>query len=367
MHKTRRDFLAAAASAGAALYSCGWARAQPPAGAAPAGKPRGPTLVGGKQVRTIDMHAHLVVPEVWPLLEKYEQAEADIGAFLRSPIAGRLTSVEARFAEMERQGIDIQAISLHFQHQHDWADRDLSTAFVRLLNEKVAEQVEAHKDRLIGLGVVSLQHPDLAAEQVTYAMRELGLRGIMMTTVIGEEEISAPRFDPFWSKAEELGAVVFIHPEGFTGGGARFTGAGSLGNTVGMPLDTSVALSHMIFSGFLDRHSKAKIVLSHGGGFLPSYIGRSDNCHARSEPCRGMAKAPSEYLRDLYYDTLVYSPENLAFLIEQVGADRIVLGTDYPFPIASQDPVGDALAVQNLPDAALEAILGGTAAKLLGM
>jgi aminocarboxymuconate-semialdehyde decarboxylase len=236
---------------------------------------------------------------------------------------------------------------------------------VKLLNEKVAEQVEAHRDRLVGLGVVSLQHPDLAAEQLTHQMRELGLRGVMMTTVIGNEEISAQRFDPFWSKADELGAVVFIHPEGFAGGGDRFSGPGQLGNTIGMPLDTSVALSHMIFSGFLDKHSGAKIVLSHGGGFLPSYIGRADNCHARSQGCQTMAKAPSDYLRQLYYDTLVYSSENLKYLISQVGADRIVLGTDYPFPIASQDPVGDALAVEGLSDAELEAILGGTASRLI--
>jgi aminocarboxymuconate-semialdehyde decarboxylase len=365
MDKSRREFLAAAASAGVALYACNSAVAQPPAAAA--GPKRGPTLIKGRRVKTIDMHAHLLVPEVWPLLEPYPQAKTDIGDFLRSPIAARLTSIEQRFAEMERQGIDVQVISLHFQHQHDWAERDLASRYVKLLNEKVAEQVDAHKDRLVGLGVVSLQHPDLAAEQVTHAMKELGLKGIMMTTMIGNEEISAERFAPFWSKAEELGAVVFIHPEGFAGGGERFAGAGQLGNTIGMPLDTSVALSHMIFSGFLDRHPKAKIVLSHGGGFLPSYIGRADNCYARSSQCKTMAKAPSEYLKNLYYDTLVYSPENLAYLIEQVGAERLVLGTDYPFPIASQDPVGDALAVQGISDADLEAILSGNVTRLLDL
>jgi aminocarboxymuconate-semialdehyde decarboxylase len=364
MLKSRREFLAAVAAGGAALYGCGWATAQPPAQA----RPRGPTLVGGRRVKTIDFHAHLVVPEVWPLIQSQPQAETDIGAFLRSPIAAQLTSVEGRLATMERQGIDIQVISLHFQHQHDWADRDLASAYVKLLNEKVAEQVAAHPDRLIGLGVVALQHPDLAAQQVEHQVKELGLKGVMMTTVIGTEEISADRFAPFWSKCEELGAVVFVHPEGFPGGGQRFAGDGQLGNTIGMPLDTSVALSHMIFSGFLDKHPKAKIVLSHGGGFLPSYIGRADNCYVRSpQGCKTMAKAPSAYLKDLYYDTLVYSPDNLKFLIEQVGADRLVLGTDYPFPIASQDPVGDALAVEGLADADVEAILSGNASRILGI
>jgi len=208
-------------------------------------------MINGRRVRTVDMHAHLLVPEVWPLLEPYPQAESDIGAFLRSPMAERLTSIELRLAEMERQAIDVQVLSLHFQHQHDWAERDLATRYVRVLNEKMAEEVERYPAQLIGLGAVALQHPDLAAEQLTYAMRELGLKGVMMTTTIGEEEISADRFDAFWSRAEELGAVVFIHPEGFAGG-SRFAGAGALGNTIGMPLDTTVALSHMIFSGFLD-------------------------------------------------------------------------------------------------------------------
>jgi len=359
MDRTRRDFLRAAASAGIAICGCEWAAAQERTR-------RGPVVVGGRRLRTIDMHAHLLVPDVWPLLEGHERAESDIGAFLRSPMAERLTSIDQRLATMDAQGVDVQVLTLHFQHQHDWANRDLASAYVRLLNEKMAEEVAAHPDRLVGLGAVSLQHPDLAAAQLEHAMRELDLRGVMMTTVIGEEEISAPRFDPFWSKAEELGAVVFIHPEGFAGG-ARFAGAGQLGNTIGMPLDTTVALSHMIFSGFLDRHAELKIVVSHGGGYLPSYIGRSDNCHARSSGCGTSAKRPSEYLRDLYYDTLVYSPDNLRHLINEVGADRLVLGTDYPFPIASSDPVGDALAVEALSDAELEAILGGTAARLLGL
>jgi aminocarboxymuconate-semialdehyde decarboxylase len=360
MTQTRRDFLRTAAAAGVAICGCNWADAQE------GGARRGPVIVGGRRLRTIDMHAHLLVPEVWPLLEGRERAESDIGAFLRSPIAARLTSIDDRLAAMDRQGIDIQVLTLHFQHQHDWADRDLASAYVKVLNEQMAEEVAAHPDRLVGLGAVSLQHPDLAAAQLEHGMRELGLRGVMMTTVIGDEEISAERFDPFWTKAEELGAVVFIHPEGFAGG-QRFAGPGQLGNTIGMPLDTTVALSHMIFSGFLDRHAGLKIVASHGGGYLPSYIGRSDNCAARASGCSSAARPPSEYLRRLYYDTLVYSADNLRHLINEVGADRLVLGTDYPFPIGSSDPVGDALGVDDLSEAELEAILGGTAAGLLGL
>jgi aminocarboxymuconate-semialdehyde decarboxylase len=359
MTQTRRSFLKVAGAMGVAVCGCRWSQAQEVAGAL-----RGPISIDGRRVRTIDMHAHLLVPEVYPLIESYPQAESDIGAFLRSPMAPRLTSIDGRLADMDRQGIDIQALTLHFQHQHDWAERDLANEIVALLNEKMAEVVASHPDRLVGLGAVSLQHPDLAAAQVTHAVRELGLRGIMMTTLIGDEEISAPRFDPFWRRAEELGAVVFIHPEG-AANSPRLAGAGALGNTIGMPLDTTIALSHMIFSGFLDRFPAINIVASHGGGYLPSYIGRSDNCHVRNAACQAIEKQPSEYLRQLYYDTLLYSPEILRNLIDEVGADRIVLGTDYPFPIMSEDPVGDALAVEGLSEVELEAILGGTAARLL--
>jgi predicted TIM-barrel fold metal-dependent hydrolase len=357
MNSTRRELLTAALGGVISVCGCSAALGQAPR--------RSPVVLSGRRVQTVDMHAHLLVPEVWPLLEGYPRAEADIGAFLRSPMAGRLTSMSERLATMDRQGIDIQVLTLHFQHQHDWAEPELAERIVRVLNEQMAEEVAMQPDRLIGLGAVSLQHLELAAAQLTYAVRELGLRGAMMTTTIGDEEISAPRFDPFWRRAEELGAVVFVHPEGFVGGEQRFEGAGALGNTIGMPLDTTVAISHMIFSGFLDRFPNIKIVASHGGGFLPSYIGRSDNCYARTAGCQNMAKAPSDYLKQLYYDTLVYSPDNLAHLIETVGADRLVLGTDYPFPIASQDPVGDALAVNGLSEAELEAILGATALRLL--
>jgi len=358
MPKSRRTFLKTVSALGIAVCGCRWSMAQD------RGNTRGPVTIGGRRVRTVDMHAHLLVPDVYPLIERYEQAETDIGAFLRSPLAPRLTSIDGRLEDMDRQGIDVQALTLHFQHQHDWAEPELASSIVALLNEKMAEAVAKHPDRLVGLGAVSLQHPELAAEQLEHAMRELDLRGVMMTTLIGDEEISAPRFDPFWSKAEELDAVVFIHPEG-AAEIPRFAGGGMLGNTIGMPLDTTIALSHMIFSGFLDRHPNVNIVLSHGGGYLPSYVGRSDNCTLSNASCSTPERPPSAYLRDLYYDSLVYSADNLRHLIDQVGADRIVLGTDYPFPIMSQDPVGDALAVEELSDGDLEAILGGTAARLL--
>ncbi len=313
---------------------------------------------------TVDFHAHAYVGDDWPLLRNRPEAK-DLESFVKAPYFERLTHVGARIEEMDRQGVDLQAVSLYVGQYHYWAERALSAEVVRIQNQKLAELCASHPKRLVGLGAVSLHIPDLAAEQVAEAVKLHGFPGFMVTGSVLGEEISAPRFDPFWAKAQQLDRVVFVHPRSFAEGAKRFQGAGTLGNTVGNPLETTVALSHMIFSGFLDRFPRLKIVAAHGGGYLPSYIGRSDNCHAVDPNCRQMAEKPSEYLRQLYFDTLVYSPSVLRHLIDQVGEDRIVMGTDYPFPVASRDPVGDVSAIARLGDSERAAILGTTAARLL--
>jgi aminocarboxymuconate-semialdehyde decarboxylase len=342
----RREFLKAA------LCGCGLAR------------PRLSVAQGEKRSFTVDFHAHAFVGDDWPLLRNRPEAK-DLESFVKTPYFENLVSVEARIAEMDRAGVDVQAVSLYVGQYHYWAERELSADVVRIQNHALAEMCATHPKRLVGLGAVSLHIPELAAEQVAEAVKLHGFPGFMVTGSVLGEEISAPRFDPFWAKAQELDCVVFIHPRGFAEGVKRFQGAGALGNTVGNPLETTVALSHMIFSGFLDRFPKLKIVAAHGGGYLPSYIGRSDNCHAVDANCQQMAKKPSEYLKQLYFDTLVYSPRVLRHLIDQVGADRIVMATDYPFPVASRDPRGDVAAVSGLGESEREAILGATAARLL--
>jgi aminocarboxymuconate-semialdehyde decarboxylase len=189
----------------------------------------------------------------------------------------------------------------------------------------------------------------------------------MIGTNIAGDELSSSRFDPFWSKAQELGIVVVIHPSGFSEGGTRLEGAGSLENTLGNPFDTTVALSHMIFSGFLDRFPGIKILAAHGGGYLPSYVGRSDKCHSWNEACQKMQRKPSEYLRgpQLYFDSLVYSADNLRHLVTTVGADRVVIGTDFAYDMSSRTPVDDVLNTLGLKPREQAAILGDTAAKLL--
>jgi aminocarboxymuconate-semialdehyde decarboxylase len=313
---------------------------------------------------TVDFHAHAFIGDDWPLLRNRPEAK-DLESFVKAPYFERLTSVEARLEEMDRQGVDVQALSLYVGQYHYWAERELSAEVVGIQNQKLAEMCAIHPRRLVGLGAVSLHLPELAAEQAETAVKVHGFPGFMVTGSVLGEEISAPRFDPFWARVQELDAVVFIHPRSFAEGASRFRGAGTLGNTIGNPLETTVALSHMIFSGFLDRFPRLQLVAAHGGGYLPSYIGRSDNCYAVDPQCRQMAKKPSEYLKQLYFDTLVYSPRVLRHLIDQVGVDRIVLGTDYPFPVASRDPRGDVAGLTDFPERDREAILSATAARLL--
>jgi len=342
----RREFLKAA------LCGCGLARF------------RTSFAQEGAKPLAVDFHAHAFIGDDWPLIRNRPEAK-DLESFVKAPYFESLTSVDARIAEMDREGVDVQAVSLYVGQYHYWAERELSADVVGIQNQKLAEMCAKHPKRLVGLGGVSLHIPELAAAQVEEAVKLHRFPGFMVTGSVLGEEISSPRFDPFWAKVQELDCVAFIHPRSFAEGAKRFQGPGSLGNTVGNPLETTVALSHMIFSGFLDRFPRLKIVTAHGGGYLPSYIGRSDNCHTVDPNCRQMARKPSEYLKQLYFDTLVYSPSVLRHLIDQVGADRIVMGTDYPFPVASRDPVGDVSAVAGLSEAGREAVLGATAARLL--
>lgn len=325
-------------------------------------------VVNGKRMLTVDIHCHSYVHDVWPLIS--EQNEV---AYLR-PLLGAealidkldVNNVDFRLRQMDQQGIDIQAVSLHVGQYHHWADRDLAAEIIRIQNDKIAELCARHPDRFVGLGAIALQHPDLAVQQMKHAIGELDMRGFMITASIDGEELASPRFHPFWAAAEESGTVIFIHPRNFPAGNSRFAGNGRLDNVIGNPLETSVALSHLIFEGTLDRFPGLKICAAHGGGYLPSYIGRSDHCATHDTGnCKPVEKRPSEYLKQLYFDSLVYDTENLRHLIATVGAEQIVIGSDFPFAMGNSDSVDHILSVAGLSDSEREAILGGTAARLL--
>ncbi len=327
-------------------------------------------VVNGKTMRTIDIHCHSYVHDVWPLIEGRDELGYLLPVVNTAPLRNKLdiNNVDFRLQQMDEQGIDIQAVSLHVGQYHHWADRDLATEIVSIQNNKIAELCNAHPERFVGIGAVALQHPDLAVEQMNHAISELDMRGFMITGSVNDEELADPKFHPFWAAAEDLGVVIFIHPRNFPAGQTRLNGNGRLDNVIGNPLETTVALSHLIFEGTLDRYPGLKICAAHGGGYLPSYIGRSDHC-VENWPgvCKPGEKLPSQYLKSLYFDSLVYSTENLRHLIAKVGADRIVIGTDFPFNMSKKDAVDHLLSVPGLSTEDQEAILGGTAAKLLGI
>jgi aminocarboxymuconate-semialdehyde decarboxylase len=270
-----------------------------------------------------------------------------------------------RLDDMDQQGIDVEALSINPYWYK--ADRDLASEVVRVQNEKLAEFCATEPERFVGLASVALQHPDLAVGQLEEGVKRYNLRGALVGGSVEGAELANLKFEPFWAKAEELGVVIFIHPQGTAELESRLKGNGMLENVIGNPLETAIALSHLIFEGTLDRYPGLKIVAAHGGGYLPSYAARSDaggtTFPARFTP---IAKKPTEYLRQLYFDSLVFTPEALRHLVAETGSSQIVLGTDYPFPWTST-AVDHILATPGLSDAERIAMLGGTAARLLGI
>jgi aminocarboxymuconate-semialdehyde decarboxylase len=366
MNFSRRRFLQTTVVAGGGLFFCPCGLgAQAPAAAATGGRRQ--VLVGGQRVRTVDMHAHVFIDDAWPLVKDFPQTDKAMANLGASPMAIDQQTMDRRFREMDRQGIDVHVISVHPSQFLYFLQPELAARIVKMQNEKIAALVASHKDRFVGFGNVSLQQPDLAVEQLDYAVKQLDLRGFIVGANVNGGELSNPKLDPVWKKFEDLQTVVMIHPQGFDDLGKRLDGAGALGNNIGFPLDTTIALAHIIFEGVLDRFPGIKIIGAHGGGFLASYVGRFDNCNALQAPCQRMKRKPSEYLRgpQLYFDSLVYSPQNLRNVVTAAGASQVVIGTDFGFPIASTTPVDTVLQTPGLTASEQRAILGENAARLL--
>jgi len=277
-------------------------------------------------------------------------------------------AVEERLKAMDAMAIDMEVLSINpFWYRKD---RDTAAQIVKVQNEKLAELCAAKPDRFAAYASLTLQYPDLAVQQLETAMKKLGLRGAAIGGSVLGESFSDPKFHPVWAKAEELGAVLFIHPQSTPELNARFKGNGWLSNTIGNPLDTTIALQHLIFEGTLDRFPALKIIAAHGGGYLGSYAPRSDHaCFVSPQNCNAdiqLKKKPTEYLNQLYFDALVFTAEALRHLAAQVGASQIVLGSDHPIPW-EEHPVDHVLATTTLSDQDKAAILGGNAARLFGM
>jgi aminocarboxymuconate-semialdehyde decarboxylase len=357
---TRRNFLKGAA--GIVFCSCGMLDAVH----AQAGGRRLPVRVKGKRIKTIDVHSHCLFHESLALMG--DEASNVIPKTKGAQEHFIANAIENRLKGMDAMAIDMEVLSIN----PSWyrKDRDIAAQIVKINNEKLAEVCASRPDRFAAFASLSLQYPDLAVQQLETAVKKQGLKGAAIGGSVLGEDFSSERFHPVWAKAEELGAVLFIHPQSTPPLAARFKGNGWLANTIGNPLDTTIALQHLIFEGTLDKYPGLKIIAAHGGGYLPSYAPRSDHaCFVSPQNCNPdikLKKKPTEYLNQLYFDALVFTPEALRHLVAQVGASQIVLGTDHPIPW-EEHPVDHVFATTTLSDKDKAAILGVNAARLFGM
>jgi aminocarboxymuconate-semialdehyde decarboxylase len=374
---TRREFLRdlSGASAGIVFAGCCCAesalafasRRQQSAAPPAASSKRREVAINGHRVVVVDVHSHVRVPEAWELVKDRIGREGRPGDMQQAnpDSLGNILNVNKRLADLDEMGIDVQAVSINpFWY---WADVDLARKIIQIQNEKIAALCAAHPDRFVGLGSVALQHPSLAVEQLEEGVKKLGMRGFAIGGSVNGEDLSATKFHPIWAKAEELEALIFIHPQvsGTPIDERRLQGNGNLDNVIGHPLETTMALTHLIQDGTLDLFPRLKICAAHGGGYLPSYSGRNDEClTAFPKDCRPLKKLPSEYLKQLYYDSVLFTPEDMRHLIAVVGASQVVVGTDYP-ALWNRTPVDRILAVPGLSDEERLAIFNGTLARLL--
>ena len=325
---------------------------------------------------TIDVHSHVGVSRAADFVKPHLAATAmplvtfandetrsvnrkqEVDMVARAPL-------DRRLADLDAMGLDMQIIKPPPPQCYYAVPLEVAVRSAQMVNDGIAEFVARKPDRLKGFGTVPMPDGNEAAKELQRCVTQLGFKGVQVLTNVNGRELSDPEFAPFWKKAEELGVLVVIHPNGFTDGArlSRFY----FNNIIGNPLETTIALHYLIFDGVLERHPNLKILAVHGGGYLASYAGRIDHAWgARSDSHAGLPNPPSSYLKKLYFDTVVFTPHQLQELVRLYGADRILMGTDYPFDMADYDPIGHVCAA-DLNDATLAAICGGNTQRLLGI
>jgi aminocarboxymuconate-semialdehyde decarboxylase len=353
---------------------------------APARSSRASTATSGRKVvkdsrgksKVVDIHCHYLNPEVNKKTAHLNAAKYDPTVIYANELtnqtnvnqmkdrAPKLTGVEQRLKDMDRMGVDIQAVSPAPYHFFYFTEPDEGASLARQVNEGIAAVVAGNPDRFVGLGSVPLQNAELAVRELEYAVKTLGLRGVEINTNVNGMNLTDKRLglEPFFAKANELGIVVFMHPLGFTQGD-RLTNH-YFNNVIGNPLDTTIAVSHLIFDGVAARHPKIKFVAAHGGGFIAHYWARMDHAWSARPDCRTIIKRkPSSYLEKFYFDTITFDPEMLGNLIDRYGADHVLLGTDYPYDMGEDDPLGLVRSVKKLPAEQRRQIEGLNAMRLL--
>jgi len=280
--------------------------------------------------------------------------------------AAKLSAIEVRLKDMDRMGIDIQAVSPAPNQTYYWTDPGLGAELARKVNEGIAGIVAKWPERFVGLGSVPLQDPDLAVSELVHCVKQLGLRGVEINPSVNGMDLSDGRLalEKFFAKVQELDVILFMHPIGFTQGERLLDHY--FNNVIGNPLETTVAASHLIFDGVMERHPKLKVVLPHGGGYLAHYWARMDHGWRARPDCRTVIKKkPSSYLEKFYFDTITFDRGMLEQEVARYGADHVLLGTDYPYDMGVEDPVGFIDGARKLSKKDKEMIMGGNAARLL--
>jgi aminocarboxymuconate-semialdehyde decarboxylase len=329
------------------------------------GNKRKPTFIDGRRITTIDTHAHCFFPEAVALAGEGANINASVkgGPQHYIPMSNR-EAVQYRLDTMDAMGIDMQILSVNVFWYNK--SREIATEICRINNENLAALSLAHPGRFAAFGCIAMQFPDLAVKQLEALMKMPGMKGAGIQAKMLEKDYSDPMFEPVLAKAEELGAVLFMHPQSTPQLANRFKGNGWLSNTIGNPLDTTIALQHLIFDGTLDKFPNLKILAPHGGGFLGSYAPRMDvSCFISPTNCDPkivLKKKPTEYLRQIYFDSLVFTPEGLRHLVAEVGSSQVMIGTDQPIPW-NDDPITHILNTP-LSNKEKAQILGLNAAQL---
>jgi len=328
----------------------------------------------------IDIHCHLATPASRDVVESHRRPEYEPYDYYMGQdsvehnkemfpsIKDQLTVPSSRIEHMDRMGIDVQGLSTFVSEYFYWAPAGAAAESAKMQNDRLAAAVSDHPDRFVPVGAtVPLQDADRAIAEMDRAVDELGFKGLQIGGTVDGRNLDEPRFRPFWEAVEAKGVPVILHPNGYPES-SRFSDY-FLVNCIGNPLETMVSVTRMIFSGLFEEHPGIKLVLLHGGGYLPFYSSRSDHTwKVRPETRRAIPDhPPSHYMKMFYYDTMVFQPLYLRHLIDVVGVDHVMLGTDYPFDMSETDPIGLINAVEGLDDADREAISGGNAARLYGL
>lgn len=326
--------------------------------------------------RVVDIHCHWFPEALIRLLERdgpqhgievRPLPSGDRGMqFIRwyHPPLHPFVDVEHRLAYMERVGVHTHVVTLSGQVTPIWVEPGFGLAMAQVVNDEYAALQAKYPDRFVGAAVVPLQDPPRAIEELDRAVREKRLRGVNLLANIQGKYLDAPEFTPFLERVQELGVPVLVHPT--DPGGPIAVDEYALFALVGYPVDTTMLIARLIFSGVLDRFPRIPWVFYHGGGTAPYLGGRWDQGRRKGfTGASGLARLPSEYLASLYFDTLLYHPGALGFLVRMVGTDRVLMGTDYPYMLmADEDPVGTVRDIPRLTAADCAKILGGNATRL---